>query len=250
VITSGHAAGGGTSAQDECDRYPVSDDGRPTSSTHHEFPILTPCLRRTVGSPPPLRCWDDEGVTDPAPPRPDDLSAPTRALRTAVVDVEQHAARQGWDGPIGVFALVTTRRALERSPELAGQLPAEAVEAARVDAAHLTSIEQDGLPDSATLEDLLAQLAWPPEVDGAAVVVERVVVPPEAEAALPDDPDAQLQHLLHHPARQDVRIAVGVLRSGESWCALRTRSNDDDDAVGGSVDAVPGLVAALAATLR
>lgn len=189
-------------------------------------------------------------MTEPGPAPTDELSPRTRALRAAVTDVERHAAQQGWDGPIGVFALVGTQRALQRSPDLAGQLPAEAVDAARADPDHLTSIEQDGLPDATVLEDLLAQLAWPPEVDGAAVVVERVVVPPDAEAALPDDPDAQLQQLMQHPARQDVRIAVGVLRSGESWCALRTKAHDSDDAVGGSVDAVPGLVAALAATLR
>src|SRR5690606_38694133 len=96
---------------------------------------------------------------------------------------------------------------------------------------HLTSIEQDGLPSADDLEQLLAQLAWPETVDGAAVVVERIVVPPEAAA----EADAMtVEQLMEHPQRQDVRIAVGVLRTGESWCALRTRAHDSDDAVGGS----------------
>ncbi|UNX53938.1 PPA1309 family protein [Georgenia sp. TF02-10] len=171
-------------------------------------------------------------------------------LRQAVVDLERYAAAQGWDGPVYVFALVRTARALADSPALAQELPPEAVEAAREDPEHLTSIEQDGLPAAETLEELLSQLAWPEQVDGAAIVVERMVVPPEAEAGLPNDPAAALQQLLDHPSRQDVRMAAGVLRSGESWCALRTRSNDSDDAVAGAPDAVPGLVEALRATFR
>jgi hypothetical protein len=74
-------------------------------------------------------------------------------------------------------------------------------------------------------------------------------VPPEAEADLPTDPAEALAALAAHPDREDVRMAVGVLRTGESWCALRSRSHDDDTMVAGSPDAVPGLVSALAATL-
>ncbi|GAB2966622.1 MAG TPA: PPA1309 family protein [Actinotalea caeni] len=167
------------------------------------------------------------------------------ALRLAVIDLEQHVARGGWDAPVAVFALVRTNDAVERSPELADQLPSDALALARDNPHHLTSIEQDGLPSADDLEQLLAQLAWPETVDGAAVVVERIVVPPEAAA----EADAMtVEQLMEHPQRQDVRIAVGVLRTGESWCALRTRAHDSDDAVGGSPDAVPGLVEALRAT--
>lgn len=191
-------------------------------------------------------CCDDgsvdaETATDPSPDR-------TRldALRLAVVDLEKHVARGGWDAPVAVFALVRTNDAVERSPELADQLPADALALARTNPEHLTSIEQDGLPGSHDLEELLAQLAWPGTVDGAAVVVERIVVPPEATEGADR---MSVDELMAHPQRQDVRIAVGVLRSGEAWCALRSRAHDSDDAVGGSVDAVPGLVQALAATL-
>ncbi len=176
--------------------------------------------------------------------------APTPThLADAVREIERHVATAGWDAPVRVFALVSTASALAVEPQLADQLPPETVAAARADARHLTSVEQEGLPDAASLEDLLAQLSWPDAVDGAAVVVERVVLPTAAEEGLPDDPDAALAYLMAHPDRQDVRLAVGVLRSGESWCAVRTRSNDADDAVAGAPDLVPGLVAAVAATL-
>lgn len=185
----------------------------------------------------------DQQPDSPAGPPidPDALAA----LRTAVVDIERHVAAAGWDAPVAVFALARTADALVRSPELADQIGPDAVALAAVDAHHLTSIEQDGLPESADLEQLLAQLAWPDAVDGAAICLERIVVPPEAAEAAEN---MSIEELMAHPQRQDVRIAVGVLRSGESWCALRTRQHDSDDAVGGSPDAVPGLVAALAAT--
>src|SRR5690606_9218715 len=181
----------------------------------------------------------------PAPPTPRQL-----ALRDAVRDIERHMAARGWDGPIGVFALVRTADAVAATPALAEELPEGTLAVAQEDPEHLTSIEQDGLPQAETVEELLAQLGWPDQVDGAAVVLERIIVPPEAEQGLPDDPHKALDALMAHPERQDVRMAAGVLRTGESWCALRTRANDSDDAVGGSPDAVPGLVAALRATLQ
>ena len=49
-------------------------------------------------------------------------------------------------------------------------------------------------------------------------------------AAVPDDPeDGWLAFAAEHPEREDVRIAVGVLRSGEAHCVLRLRSHDDDE---------------------
>jgi hypothetical protein len=170
-------------------------------------------------------------------------------LADAVHEIERHVAGAGWDAPVRVFALVSTARALEVEPDLAAQLAPEVVAAARADAGHLTSVEQDGLPRADSLEDLLTHLSWPETVDGAAVVVERVVLPTTAEQGMPADPDEALAYLMGHPERQDVRLAVGVLRSGESWCAVRTRTNDDDASVAGGADLVPGLVEAVAATL-
>jgi len=194
-------------------------------------------------------------VTDtnpPAPGVPQDpapLTAATHALALAVHEVEQHVAGAGWDGPVRVFALVATGRALAAEPTLAGQLPPSVVELAHDDPHHLTSVEQEGLPAAEDLEAMLGGLSWPTTVDGAAVVVERVVLPPAAEEAMPADPAQALDYLMAHPDRQDVRLAVGVLRGGECWCAVRARAHDDDSAVAGAPDLVPGLVEAVAATL-
>ena len=137
---------------------------------------------------------------------------------------------------MAVFALVRTADALEVDPELATLLDPEALEQARTDPEALTAIEQEGLPAAAGLEDLLSQLAWPEGVDGVAVAVERVML--ERAAYLADRAD-----------KDDVRIVVGVLRGGETWCALRTRSHDSPDAVAQGPRLVPGLSTALAATL-
>lgn len=167
------------------------------------------------------------------------------SLAACVVDTERHVASAGWDGPVRVFALVRSAAALAADPSIAPLLgltgPPEPE--------HLTAVEQEGLPQAENLEELLRQLAWPPSVAGAALVVERIVLPPGAEDDLPKDETAALEALSRHPERQDVRIAVGVLRTGESWCALRARSHDEDTSVAVSPDAVPGLVAAVAATL-
>jgi sulfur carrier protein ThiS len=172
-----------------------------------------------------------------------------RAVTTTVRELERHVAAAGWDGPLRVFALVRTAGALERDRDLAGRLPADVVAAARQDPEHLTAVEQDGLPEAATVEDVLARLAWPPSVDGAAVVVERSVLPPEAEAGLPDDEAEAVEWLQRHPRREDVRLAVAVLRDGVHACALRARSHDADDRVAVEPNLAPGLVSAVAATL-
>ena len=190
-----------------------------------------------------------DGAPAAAPTEPGTLSPAVPALAEAVREIERHVAGGGWDGPVRVFALVATARALATEPELEQQLPPEVVAFARVDPHHLTSVEQEELPSAESLEDLLAGLSWPPTVDGAAVVVERIVLPPAAEEAMPPEPDAALEYLMNHPERQDVRLAVGVLRSGESWCAVRTRAVDEDDAVAGGPDLGPGLVEAVGATL-
>jgi hypothetical protein len=166
-----------------------------------------------------------------------------------VRELERHVARDGWDAPLRVFALVRTGEAIARDPSLGEQLPPDLV-ASSTDPTHITSIEQEDLPEADGLEQLLAQIAWPDAVDGAALVCERVVVPPDVESELPSDPDEALAALMAHPAREDVRLAVGVLRDGTTSCALRTRRNDDDLAVGTGPDLVPGLTAALTATLR
>jgi hypothetical protein len=191
---------------------------------------------------------DAPAVPTDQPPVTTVLAPAQHSLAMAVHEIERHVATAGWDGPVRVFALVRTAAALEASPELAGQLPAEVVAAAHADPTHLTSVEQEDLPAAADLEELLGGMTWPPTVDGAAVVAERIILPPAAEEGMPADDDGALAYLMAHPDRQDVRIAVGALRTGESWSAVRTRAHDADDDVAKGPDLVPGLLTALRAT--
>lgn len=179
-----------------------------------------------------------------------DLPARQRALADAVTEIERHVAQGGWDGPIRVFALISTQAALAADPDLASQLPAATVAAAQLDPEHLTSVEQEDLPQTDSLEDLLAQIAWPSAVNGSVVVTERVIMPPAAEAAMPEDPAQALEYVMSHPDREDVRMAVGAMRTGESWCAIRTRGHDDNLDVAHGEALVPGLVDAVRSTLE
>jgi hypothetical protein len=167
-------------------------------------------------------------------------------LRDAVVEAERHVAGFGWDQPPRLFALVRTQDLLAREPGLAAQLGGEL---GPPDPARLTAVEQDGLAPTSSIESMLATMAWPAEVDGAAIALERVVVPPEAERDLPQDPEQAVEHLAAHAQRRDVRLVVGVLRDGTAMCALRQRLHDDEDSVAVGPNLVPGLVHALLATL-
>ncbi len=176
---------------------------------------------------------EDGRVTD-LPPAPD-------LLTQVLLDLERHVAASGWDQPWRVFALADTAELIEHEPVLAAELGQEL-------ATPLTPIEQEDLPQSATLEELLHQLAWPASVVGAAVVVERVMLPADVEGDLPEDQAEVLAAVASHPQRQDVRLAVAVLREGPRACALRFRSHDDEQSVLSGEDLVPGLADALAAT--
>ena len=168
-----------------------------------------------------------------------------------MTETEAHVAAFGWDQPVRVFALVRTDEALAADPDIAELLDAATVEESRTDPELLMVVEQEGLPAAADLEDLLGQLAWPQAVDGAALAVERVVLPPEAEqeAAKIHDAQERLAFLSSRSDREDVRIVVGVLRTGESWCAVRSRAQDSADRVVSGDALVPGLIEALGSTL-
>jgi len=165
-------------------------------------------------------------------------------LVTSALETERHVAAAGWDQPPRLFALVRTSGLLQQEPRLRAQLGQGDEEDA------FTAIEQEGLPVTSSLESLLAQLAWPEDVEGVALAVERLVVPPEAEHDLPENPDQAAEALAAHPDRKDVRLLVAVLRDGESTCLLRQRDHDTDDKVAAGADIAPGLVQALSATLQ
>jgi hypothetical protein len=169
----------------------------------------------------------------------------TDPLSLVALDTERHVAAAGWDQNPRLFALVPTAELLEHEPHLRGQLaPSDVANGA------LTAIEQEDLPRTSSIESLLGRVAWPESVAGAAIALERIVVPPEAERDLPTDPQAAVDALSAHPQRKDVRLLVAVLRDGRSRCLLRQRDHDRDDQVASGEDIAPGLVHALRATLE
>ena len=168
------------------------------------------------------------------------------ALAAAVLEIEGHIAEGGWDQPARLYALVETARLVEKEPALAAAMGLDAA----AEQGSLTPVEQDQLAPDRPLESLLESIAWPPGVTGCAAVVERLVLPPDADEAIPDDPAAAAEFAAGHPDRQEVRMVVGVTRAGASYCALRLRAHDDDHSVVGGADLVPELVTLLGATLE
>ncbi|MCW2866068.1 MAG: hypothetical protein JWR20_256 [Marmoricola sp.] len=187
-------------------------------------------------------------VTSPDP-RPDRVPEGPGTLAAVVREIEQHASYAGWEQPALLFALVDTAELLEREPQLAAVLGLD--EGPAPQPGSLTPVEQETVSDS--LEDLLPTILWPEEVAGCAVVVEATTVPPGAAAAageVPLDPEQAAAYAAEHPDREEARIVAAALRTGESFCAIRQRSHDEDDLVLTGPDLVPGLVELLLATLR
>ena len=168
------------------------------------------------------------------------------ALAAAVLEIESHLADGGWDQPARLYALVETSQLVTREPALAAAMGLDDSS----EAGSLTAVEQDQLDPSVPLEQVLEQIAWPDDVAGCAAVVERLVLPPAADEAMPDDPERAQQFALEHPDRQEVRIVAGATRHGATYCALRLRAHDDDLSVVGCPDLVPGLLQLLTQTLE
>lgn len=165
-------------------------------------------------------------------------------LAQAVVEVEAHAHETGWDAPPKLFALVPTDELIGREPALAEHLGLDPTSAAGT----LTPVEQEDLPADTSLEETLQRIMWPAEVTGCAAVIERLTLPPEAEADLPDDPALAHEYAAQHPDRQEVRMAVGVSRDGTQHCVLRVRTHDG--ALVQGPDLVPELARLLYQTLE
>lgn len=173
-----------------------------------------------------------------------ELTPEAIGLRVAVVEVERYVSDAGWDLAPRLYALVPTLELAEAEPELAAELGISDGSAEL-----FTPVEQELDGYTGSLEEMLGGITWPGAVAGALAVVERVVLPPEAEEEVPADIDDASSYASEHPEREDVRIAVGVLRSGPSHCVLRLRSHDDDQAVIHGPEVVPALVEALRETL-
>ncbi|MFC5908271.1 PPA1309 family protein [Streptacidiphilus monticola] len=174
-------------------------------------------------------------------------SAPpaARPLTRAALEIDEYAAGLGWDQPARLFALVDTAALLRDEPALAAQLGLEAGAEGE-----LTPIEQDELPKGAALDEFLGTIAWPDAVAGCALVVERLILPPSAEAQLPKGiSERELNKwVAEHPERQEVRMTVAVLRDGSRETALRLREKDSPREVLTGPDLVPGLADALLTT--
>lgn len=166
------------------------------------------------------------------------------ALAAAVLELEAHASEQGWDRPARLYALVDTGQLAAHEPALAALMGLDDASAA----GSMTPIEQEEL--TRPLEEVLPEIAWPAEVVGCAAVVERLVLPPGLDEAIPDDPVQAEEFARTHPDRQEVRMVVGVTRAGASYCALRLRAHDDPASVVAGDDLVPQLVELLRATLE
>jgi hypothetical protein len=168
------------------------------------------------------------------------------ALIAALLELERHVREAGWDQPARLFALVLTDELVASEPQLAVSLGLRSsTDGGPVGG--LTAIEQDEFVSSGDLLDDLAAVEWPDTVFGCAVAVERTFLPPTAEKDIPDDPAAAVDFVAQHPQRQDVRVLVGVDRSGHRHGVARLVSEPDELLAADNL--VPGLVSALAHTL-
>ncbi|WP_075732849.1 PPA1309 family protein [Streptomyces acidiscabies] len=169
-------------------------------------------------------------------------------LTRAVLEIDEYVSGLGWDQPARLFALADTARLRREEPRIAAQLGLDDAP----ETAGLTPIEQDEVPASQPLDEFLATIAWPAAVTGCALTVERLMLPPSAEAQVPSNLNEKklAQWVAAHPDRQEVRMTVAVLRDGTRDSALRLREKDAATEVltGGAL--VPGLAEALSATFE
>jgi hypothetical protein len=163
------------------------------------------------------------------------------ALVAALVEVERHVGRSGWDQPARIFALVPTREFVAAEPSLAPQFAA-----ANPDG--FTSIEQDDFHAGDDLGETLARMVWPQSVSGCVLALERAFLPAQAEVDLPDDPSQAARVVAEHPQRLDLRVVVGVTRDGSRHAVARLRTAEQDLLEGAEL--VPALADALAHTLE
>jgi hypothetical protein len=164
----------------------------------------------------------------------------TDALVAALIEVERHVGRYGWDQPARLFALVRTAELIAAEPSLADQLTGAPD--------GYSSIEQEDFTPGDDLAETLAGIAWPDAVAGCVLALERAFLPSDAEGELPADPDAAALAVANHPRKLDLRVVVGVGRDGSSHGLARVRGEDGDLLAG--ADLVPALAAALAHTLE
>jgi hypothetical protein len=165
-------------------------------------------------------------------------------LEATAAEIEGFVGQSGWDQRPSLFALVNTAQFVRDEPDTAARLGLN-----ESSGEGLTPIEQQDLPDE-PLDDVLAQLGWPASVAGCAISQEILILPPSAEADLPDDASAP-GRAAAHPERREARLVVAVLRDGSSAALLRLRGGSEElDELLTGPDLAPNLVEALLATLH
>ncbi|GAB26169.1 hypothetical protein GOPIP_092_00870 [Gordonia polyisoprenivorans NBRC 16320 = JCM 10675] len=174
-----------------------------------------------------------DAMSDTTRYSPDDLG---RSLREAL----DFLVPNGPDHLPAVFALVPTPVLARMHPELvdpdddsALSLLAEEPIAPRAD----DDGDTDDVEPYAALEEFLATTSWPEPVVGAAVVLDIVVLPPQAGLDLPEaaggaEPDAPTLRSAarDHPDARAARLAVGALRGGTRLALLELVPDDPDEA--------------------
>lgn len=161
-------------------------------------------------------------------------------LVAALTEIDRFLGAEGWGLPARLFALVPTADLLAAEPSLVGQLSAGSPDS-------LSSVEQEDFHGGDHLEQTLSAIAWPPTVQGVAVSVERVFLPDDEEASIPEDPDQAAEYVAGHPRRQDLRVVSGAMRDGSHFSVARVLGHPDE--LLGAANLVPSLEAALLSTL-
>lgn len=169
-----------------------------------------------------------------------------KALQDATLEIEKYVSKGGWDAPIRVFALINVQKAASQDPQLAEKLALD-IEKNTSDFT-LFSVEQENLPSTKSIEELLGKIYWPQSVDGVAISLERAILPSSAEISVPESENEALKFVENHPQRQDVRMVAARMRDGSSWGALRMRAHDKDKMVLSGEKLLEGLCDALAVT--
>ncbi len=170
------------------------------------------------------------------------MLAETEALVACLVDIERSVLKAGWDQPVRLFSLVSSRTLLESEPHLE-----EALGLSRdMPEDHLSAIEQDEFHAGLDLGEALARIAWPELVIGCAVAVERRVLPDGTQIANDLTGAELVEHVAKHPDARDVRLIAGVTRSGCEYGIVRVRDEESD--LVAAPNLLPGLTRALLST--
>lgn len=166
------------------------------------------------------------------------------ALETSVDELTAELDRAGWGQPTRLFALVASDLLLADEPGLAAELDLEP--------GTLTAIEQDGFDTEVPLAQMLERIAWPEAVIGAAIAIEQVVLPPAAEAELPEsaDPTEVAEAAAADPRATSLRIIAAVTRNGLEDTVFVVDSHPEPIRGGEDERLAPALIEALARSFR